>query len=268
MKHTKGSYYFMYMYNVLVNWLGKNQLKHDPIHYYEWRENDPIEKLLQTKVIYVSPRLFNAIYYAEIALPTSIKKQIYNESYIIRFGEKIIYSYACIIMDKERTCAINWGEEKGYFISQLLPHQERYILEHMQTVQKKKKHLLYFPIWKKRTIYADTRGLTRLEKEKRALLLIICKQMYEQACDKELMYWLKEWYYEKNISIENNRSSHLLWKELYQILKNGWTTNHETFFKKVSSYYYDKQIGITPVSINRLTIKERKKCYNKHHSTE
>lgn len=259
----------MYMYNVWVNWTLKQTGEQTTLQHYEWRESDPIEKLVQTRMIHVNRFLFDSIYYHEMSLPHSIKKTIFYESYVMRYGTKYMYPYVCVLTDKIRACAIRWEKEGAYFIiSHLLPHQERYVLEHSKQPANTKKRLFSIPFLRKKQLNRETIGLTRLEKEKRALLLDICEQLYKQASEIELTYWLKEWYYEQNEVLKQRQQARSLWSQLIVNLRKGWTIYHERFFAKVSVYYFQKQIPYTKRSIHIQLLNEGKKCYNEHHSTE
>lgn len=228
-----------FVYDVEVNWadgMGKSYLIP---HYHEWYKDDEIEKFSCIPVVKVSKELFSYIEEDYNILPQGLLNLVFNKAEQKVDGFKQEVPYAFIITDGENALAVDTDDENvPNYKSYLTPKAHNRILE---LVYKLDRLNIVFEkpaprkLNKKDQLSADlllldeqyVSGLTRTEKDMKAILMTYLYTLLTSKNLEEVRYWYSEvftgtFHNPKVVKMRNDT----MVRQMFEELKDGWDDRH------------------------------------------
>ncbi|QKS71774.1 DUF3603 family protein [Paenalkalicoccus suaedae] len=240
-----------HMRDVWVNWCEGEEKSYNICEFFEWKKSDRMEMIDQLAVVKVSEPLLVAIECSLIELPQQLLQTVYRQSYNRVRQERHVMDYGFIATNGERGIAVDTiGYETPIRKSRLIPRQEEQVCA---LVKHKAQESFGFKGELEdvnSTVMDKMIGLTRREKQRKQLAMMVLDQLFEEAELWEMRYWYTEFCPSKYDAIQL-MSHDQAWTGLYNEMKAGWSKQHEEwtasiikgqpFFEKLWTSYEDEE---------------------------
>lgn len=228
-----------YIYNVQVNW-SDGMLKSYLIpKYHEWYKDDELEKYTDMPVVLVSKELFTYIEEEYDKLPTELLSSVRFQASKKVDGARMDVEYAFVITDGKRMLAVDTdSEDVPNFKSYISPKDEKSVddllykltklvteFEIPEPVEVAKEDQLAASLLLLDEKYV--KGLTRAEKDLKAILMTYLYMLTTSTNKEEVRYWYSEVFPGTfhDTKVKKMRKSTLVQK-MFDELKDGWNERH------------------------------------------
>ncbi|RSL31029.1 DUF3603 family protein [Salibacterium salarium] len=243
--------------DVWINWFEGEENDYNICPFHEWNAEDRIEVLDQAEIVKVTERLFDYVENRLEDLPDDLLNEIFQKSTLRKKMTRITLDYCFVMYDGKRVLAVDTlGYKTPIRKSCLTPKHERIVKEMMELDQSDCFDLLETPAPKEYHILSPhpdyMSGLTRKERQLKQLLFMAMDQLYTSGESAEIRYWFTEWDPSKYEEIQQNIDKEVIWQQLYEEVKAGWSSAHyelcqkmikgQPFFEKLWNMQHEEEV--------------------------
>ncbi|MDQ0298818.1 hypothetical protein J2S78_001238 [Salibacterium salarium] len=224
--------------DVWINWFEGEENGYNICPFHEWNSEDRIEVLDQAEIVKVTEELFDYIENRLEDLPDDLLNEIFQKSTLRKKMTRITLDYCFVMYDGNRVLAVDTlGYKTPIRKSCLTPKHERIVKEMMEVDRSDCFDVIEAPAPKEYHILSPhpcyMTGLTRKERQLKQLLFMALDQLYTSGESAEIRYWFTEWDPSKYEEIQQNIDKEVIWQQLYEEVKLGWSPAHYELCKKM-----------------------------------